>query len=619
MDPPSEIPTAAESFRKDDLEFRTITTVLNFLESSGRFTSENLVVPQQHRRHLKLVVALSSLLAREHDIVAILTKRNEFGTTFVLGSNSREAADATALNIPGDQSTSSTSSCNLIMSDPSQYASVTSKPSSTSLKDPQQRLLGSPDIDIVSDVFGDQSFESHVYAFERLFNGALSNPHDGKAVLALDIYSFFHALPKIQRHFAPGNQVNIAGILISNFNGTILHSGLDSFLSEPPTDSRRWLPVFHQFFIWFLEILRQQIEELGNLHGSKKKHMPAPSVLPECLINQAFNNLELMRFFAWESEFLTLYIAAALPSMIPNATMLATDGASTETPTQSLQSELMPDITRTDCENEDPWSPDGKDEWWGLDILTEFETGEEHWSAISPTPGMHPFIQELRLISLNNEDLNVLHQSAPKSWFRFEVIQYSPADSSLKPWRELIHELFPKQSRAKKVVKALLNQQGPKFNTLRQAEPGLRFAGQSHYKAVLAGLCSLSKSNKDISWTNIPASILDSIRTCYPLLATSQPCCPVCASTISLLSAEAKTTGHLIHALSKHSRIVPCAFPIGLPRSIRANLLAQYRGELRRRLLALVETDRRSSLLSAQSNAVSVDRRRDQEHLYFFS
>lgn len=470
------------------------------------------------------------------------------------------------------------------------------------------------------------------------------------------MYSFFQSIPKIQRHLSPGSninpgftalvnakphfsnltlvpspddQVNIAGILISNANGTILHSALDSFLSEPPTDSRRWLPAFHQFFIWFLVILRQQIEELGDLHGCKQTHKPAPLFLPEGLINHAFNNLELMRFVAWESNFFAVYIAAALPPLIPNTTTLVTDGASTETATQNLQSELKTDITRTDCEDEDPWSLDGADDGLGLDILIEFETGP---SAISPAPVIHPFIQELRLISLNNENLNILHRSAPKSKFRFELIQYSCADSSSKPWRELIHELFPKQSHEKKVVKALLNQQGRKFNALRQAEPGLRFAGQSHCEAVLGCLCSLSKNNEDISWvpslfriprstcvansgpkTKIPASVLDSIRTCYTLLATSQPCCPVCASTISLLSAEAETTGHLIHALSKHSRIVPCAFPIGLPRSIRAGLLAQYRGELRRRLWALVETGRKSSSLSAPSNAVSVDRRRDQE------
>lgn len=65
---------------------------------------------------------------------------------------------------------------------------------------------------------------------------------------------------------------------------------------------------------------------------------------------------------------------------------------------------------------------------------------------------------------------------------------------------------------------------------------------------------------------------------------------------------EALLTGDdFIHALSTHSIVVPCAFPIGLPRSIRESLLQQYRGELRTRLLRLVQRNR-----WAQSDALLV-------------
>lgn len=105
--------------------------------------------------------------------------------------------------------------------------------------------------------------------------------------------------------------------------------------------------------------------------------------------------------------------------------------------------------------------------------------------------------------------------------------------------------------------------------------------------------------------------MLNTIRTCYSLLAPSKRCCPVCATTVSLLSAEAKnTSGSSIHALSKHSIIYPCALPIGLPRSIREKLLVHYRGELRVRLAPLVDKNRRESSTSVQSNALSVDKQK---------
>lgn len=56
--------------------------------------------------------------------------------------------------------------------------------------------------------------------------------------------------------------------------------------------------------------------------------------------------------------------------------------------------------------------------------------------------------------------------------------------------------------------------------------------------------------------------------------------------------------------------IFPCAFPMGLPRSIREGLLTHYRGELVDRLLALLKTDRRESSTSVQSKALSSDRKR---------
>lgn len=105
---PSAALTAAESFKKHDLEFRTVITLLNMLGSSGRISLNKFEVPLRHRHHLKLLVALSSLLVREHEIVAVIAKRNASGTTFVLGCNSNET-DTNRLGIRDDESTVSSS------------------------------------------------------------------------------------------------------------------------------------------------------------------------------------------------------------------------------------------------------------------------------------------------------------------------------------------------------------------------------------------------------------------------------------------------------------------------------------------------------------------------------
>lgn len=85
------------------------------------------------------------------------------------------------------------------------------------------------------------------------------------------------------------------------------------------------------------------------------------------------------------------------------------------------------------------------------------------------------------------------------------------------------------------------------------------------------------------------------------MLAPSKRCCPVCADTISLLSAEADAAdSRPILALSRHSITFPCAFPVGLPREIREKMLIRYREELRQSLTGLRTPEQQRSGLSAQ-------------------
>lgn len=142
---------AAASFVKDDLEFRTVTTLLSILKSSGQISLDNFGVPQHHRRHLKLLVSLSSLLVREHEIVAVMAKKTVSGTTFVLGSNSKE--EEAVREIPDDVSTSSTSSSDTVMSIRSHYNLLTQNPRFGSPPGPVQLLSGTSEMKIGSDVF----------------------------------------------------------------------------------------------------------------------------------------------------------------------------------------------------------------------------------------------------------------------------------------------------------------------------------------------------------------------------------------------------------------------------------------------------------------------------------
>ncbi|KAL0631915.1 hypothetical protein Q9L58_009200 [Maublancomyces gigas] len=426
--------TAAESFEKHDLEFRTITTLLNILGSSGRITLHTFEVPQRHRCYLKLLVALSSLLVRENEIVAVMAKRNASSTTFVLSSNSNET-NTNRLDIRNDESTVYSAASDSAMSDCSHDNLNTQNPRFGSPAGPVQFLFESQVTNAGTDVFDaddgmDKSFESHVQAFANLLDNALADPNDDEALFTLDMYSFFQSAPKIHRRFknsprlkdlaiarpqftnramvpSADGRFNIGGLLRSNPNGARMHAALYTF------------------------ILREEIKQLGDLRASNGK--PAPLVLPESLINHAFNNLEVMRFFAWESTFFAAYIDAALPPLIPSGTSTALAETPSYDPELGLRKENA----------QDGLSPDREGEDVGLDISTEFETGEAPTSSTAPAPVIHPCIQELRLITSNFEHLISLHRRAPKSRFRFQLIQYPPAGQSLKPWRELIHAGLP--------------------------------------------------------------------------------------------------------------------------------------------------------------------------------
>lgn len=195
----------------------------------------------------------------------------------------------------------------------------------------------------------------------------LRDPGNQKAGVALHIYWLFQSAPKIHRLFknsprlrdflivepqfgnlalvpSPVDQAHIGAMLVTNRDGNKLHAVLNDLRPNDPTDSRRWLPAFHHFFIWFLGLVRQQIEQLRDLRASKS----APSGLSKTFVSNAFNNLACMRYFAWDSGFFALYITAAFPPYRPS---------------ESSKHALRTDIAQSDHGGDDVPFQDEAGEW----------------------------------------------------------------------------------------------------------------------------------------------------------------------------------------------------------------------------------------------------------------
>lgn len=303
--------------------------------------------------------------------------------------------------------------------------------------------------------------------------------------MTLEIHSLFQPAPKIYRRlksslnlqalesYKPGSprpatdatlvpssadKFRIRGILTTNENGQKVHRLLYVFLRKRPLDPRHWLPLFHSFFVWFLQAVRFQLQQLSVLRTSSI----SPPELPKSLVNLTFSNLNVMRFFAWESEFFASYIRSV--------TSWGIQCVSREVPRDAASSKEAQELEfHAETEQQEKSEEDGS----RLDISTEFETGENDPSSAVIQPAIHPCIVELRRVSSNIQHIKTLLQRVPKSRFRFEVIQYAPSGKMLKPWRDLIHELFRNTDVEAKVLKALQEAPGKQFAAFRPGGPSL--------------------------------------------------------------------------------------------------------------------------------------------------
>lgn len=357
-------------------------------------------------------------------------------------------------------------------------------------------------------------------SFAILLNNALANPNDDQAREALDLYSFFQSIRKIHRRSIRRNspclnelfdlqprfnlacvpsredRVRIRAILSTNQDGAKSHSVLHSFLRDHPGASRAWLPEFHRFFTWFLRIVIQDVTQLREQRAS----ILAPVGLPESQINRAYNNLAVLKFFSWESDFFAVYISEVFKPVILDPANVA------DIADVGLLSGLEETVLLGSLGEKEPEKESLKDEGendMGLDISTEYETGAEQGPMTTALWGEppHPCILELRLISSNVQNLNkIVRRAPPRSRFRFQVIQYAPSGQLLKHWRDLIHELFPQPELRTKILQTLAETPGGQFKYFRPGGPDLKFHGQAHCEAVLGCLFSLAKRGEDTSW-----------------------------------------------------------------------------------------------------------------------
>lgn len=359
-----------------------------------------------------------------------------------------------------------------------------------------------------------QSFEQHVQAFADLLNTAFKTPGP-KATNALKRYSTIESACKIHRRFtkslvlgelqvidvdhhvtqtlgtlsnAERDKITVA--LYRDNAGQQLHGNLSDFLTNPagqiePPNFVLW----HQYFTCLIFQLSNEIEELSTFRAQDDP----PDKSPVQLIRRAILHLDILEYLAWESPFFAEYIGPFRPSR--------------KSPEPTSGSGIRPTSPiRTEPEEDDESDDTGGDIW------TEFETGEDRQTDANsqPPPVLHPWILELRLITSNVHQLKYLlgRLPLPKPLsFSFKVLHYGRSGPALKPWRELIHELFPNDDEEKEVLRNLENladNRNRKYKIFHSQGPELVFRGQSHCEAVLGCLYTLARKEhgEDISWVS---------------------------------------------------------------------------------------------------------------------
>lgn len=282
------------------------------------------------------------------------------------------------------------------------------------------------------------------------------------------------------------NKITVA--LYRDNEGQKLHGQLYDYLTNSPGElAPPSLELHHKFFTWLLSTLADEIEQLRKLQQASEP----PEKLPVLLIKSAMLHLDILQYLAWQSVFFSEYIETVRPR--------GSGG-------QEVSPDNYIDTTRQ-VPSED------EDEELADDMWTEFETGEDRPTDPNsqPLPVPHPWILELRLITSNIHQLKHLLGRLPLREplsFSFQLIQYAKSDDRLKPWRELVQELFPNTDEGNDVLRALEmlgSNRNRQYSMFRRNGPTIKFRGQAHCEAVLGCLYTLARSERttDIRWVTL--------------------------------------------------------------------------------------------------------------------
>lgn len=96
VDSDSQISSSDEmaKFRRDDLEFRTITTLLSKLGSRDDRKEKKSVLSPSKARHMKQLASVSAMLAVDHhEEIAILPKRSATVLTLFISAQSKPTTE----------------------------------------------------------------------------------------------------------------------------------------------------------------------------------------------------------------------------------------------------------------------------------------------------------------------------------------------------------------------------------------------------------------------------------------------------------------------------------------------------------------------------------------------
>jgi hypothetical protein len=300
-------------------------------------------------------------------------------------------------------------------------------------------------------------------------------------------------------------------------------------------------------------------------------------------LNCVTSRLQFIMYFAWNSCLFKWMVTTYLPLSLLQ---------------HSDTDEVMEDDKDMAPEDE---GEAAEDEGMEPSEFPEVYANQDQESSAGHQRFLMQFIYWLRLVSAPIHFVYSLYadQGTKIARITFHVLVYPPTSTQLRPWEEVIRDLYPDTEDACHVIEGLREEYGhlPKANII--SDPMFQFRGVAHCEAILSTLhylvncksfeavCSLQSIHFTLKsyliihvQAMIPKTLLEYFKFASPLVAASKRACPACAAIQYELScATGRPSTYPIYA--KHTRVYGCALPVGLPAPIRKRVIAHFETLLR--------------------------------------